>query len=310
METLIERNMIQFETRSNPPKAARSGASFTVSEWTRSETLHVERVDRLLQPHLKRRVRNKKHPVHDFLFNYYSIRPYRLRRWHPGIHAVLQGTEARRFLDRKGYRETPEGISVDPKPATSRRQETVRWIRSLLQACASGLPQFACFGLHEWAMVYRSSEWRHQGVSLRFPEKEVARVVEMHPLCCSHFDAFRFFTREARPLNRFQLGPEDRLHHEQRGCLHVNMDLYKWACKLQPWTPSSLVVDCLDLAFTIREVDMRASPYDLVPLGYPPIKIETPSGKDEYEKYQHQFAQEAVPLRKQLIEVCDAVLGD
>ena len=87
------------------------------------------------------------------------------------------------------------------------------------------------------------------------------------------------------------------------------MDLYKWACKLQPWTPSSLVIDCLDLAFTIREVDMRASPYDLAALGFSPIKIETPSGKQEYEEYQLQFAQSAVPLREKLIDICNAVLG-
>lgn len=303
------RNMIQSEAMTNPLEPARSGASLTVMEWTRSEARHEERVDRLLGPHLERRSRKGKHPVHDFLFDYYSIRPNRLRRWHPGIHTLLQGVEARRFLDRKGYRETPEGISVDPNPATSKKRDAVRWIRSLLQTCASRPPQFACFGLHEWAMVYRSSQWRHQGVPLRFSEDEVARVVEAQPLCCSHFDAFRFFTQEACPLNRFQLGPEDRLQHEQRACLHVNMDLYKWAGKLQPWTPSCLVIDCLELAFAIREVDMRASPYDLVALGYPPIKIETLSGKNEYEKHQRQFAEEAAPLRQQLIEVCDAVLG-
>ena len=301
--------MFHSETMTDPVEVARSGPSLTVMEWTRSEARHEERVDQLLRPHLERRSRNGKHPVCDFLFDYYSIRPYRLRRWHPGINAVLHGTEARRFLDRKGYRETPEGISVDPKPATSKKREAVRWIRSLLRACASRPPQFACFGLHEWAMVYRSSEWRHQGLPLRFSEDEVARVVEAHTLCCSHFDAFRFFTQKARPLNRFQLGPEDRLQHEQRGCLHVNMDLFKWACKLQPWTPSVLVIDCLELAFAIREVDMRASPYDLVALGYPPIKIETLSGKDEYEHHQRQFAEEAAPLRQQLIEVCNNVLS-
>jgi hypothetical protein len=158
-------------------------------------------------------------------------------------------------------------------------------------------------------MVYRSSKRRHQGVPLRFSEDEVARVVETHTLCCSHFDAFRFFTSAAGPRNRFQLVPENRLQHEQRGCLHVNMDLYKWACKLQPWTSSHLVIDCLELAFAIREIDMRASPYDLVALGYSPIKIETLSGKDEYESHQRRFTEEAVPLRNQLVEVCDAVLG-
>ena len=30
-----------------------------------------------------------KHPVHDFLFTYYSFRPAQLRRWSPGYGVVL-----------------------------------------------------------------------------------------------------------------------------------------------------------------------------------------------------------------------------
>ena len=32
-----------------------------------------------------------KHPVHDFLFTYYSQRPAQLRRWHPGYGVALAG---------------------------------------------------------------------------------------------------------------------------------------------------------------------------------------------------------------------------
>ena len=60
---------------------------------------------------------------------------------------------------------------------------------------------------------------------------------------CSHFDAFRFFTAPARPLN--VLAPTRETQHalEQPGCLHANMDLYKWAYKLSPLVPSELVAD-------------------------------------------------------------------
>ena len=60
------------------------------------------------------------------------------------------------------------------------------------------------------------------------------------------------------------------------------MDLYKWAYKLLPATPSELVADCFELAVAVRELDMRASPYDLAELGYPPVRIETPAGRAEY----------------------------
>ncbi len=51
--------------------------------------------------------------------------------------------------------------------------------------------------------------------------------------------------------------------NEQPGCLHVHMDLFKWALKLHPYVPSELVADALEIALLAREVDMRASPYDL-----------------------------------------------
>ncbi|MGK5643543.1 3-methyladenine DNA glycosylase, partial [Streptomyces sp. URMC 126] len=72
---------------------------------------------------------------------------------------------------------------------------------------------------------------------------------------------------------------ETRVLNEQPGCLHAGMDVYKWAYKLAPFTPSDLVADCFALAREIRTLDMRASPYDLTAWGYSPVAIETPAGK-------------------------------
>ena len=85
------------------------------------------------------------------------------------------------------------------------------------------------------------------------------------------------------------------------------MDLYKWAYKLDPFVPSELIADCFALAAEIREMDMRASPYDLAELGYPPIAIETPAGRAEYAALQAEFARRGAPLRRRLIDVCDAL---
>lgn len=277
-------------------------------EWMALESRHQDRMDVLIGPLVERRMRREKDPVNDFIFDYYALRPNRLRRWHPGIHTVLEGDEALGFLERKGYRQTPSGVEVDPASGSPHRRESIRWIHTLLTTCAARPPQYGCFGLHEWAMVYRNPDRRHPQLSLRLSEDEVARVVEEGTMCCSHFDAFRFFSPEARPLNRIQLSSDLRFQHEQRGCLHVNMDLFKWACKLLPWTPSDLVTDCLELAFAIRAIDMRASAYDLAASGYEPICIETPQGRDAYEVYQKQFAARAIPLRQRLIDVCTALL--
>src|SRR5882724_4201985 len=86
------------------------------------------------------------------------------------------------------------------------------------------------------------------------------------------------------------------------------MDLYKWAFKLSPFTPSELVADCFELARDIREIDMRASPYDLTSLGFPAIAVETVEGRFDYEHHQRQFALRGEPLRARLISLCDWLL--
>jgi hypothetical protein len=90
---------------------------------------------------------------------------------------------------------------------------------------------------------------------------------------------------------------------EQPGCLHATMDLYKWAYKLAPATPSELLADCFALAADVRELDMRASPYDLSGWGYSPVPIETPAGRAEYAKAQAGFAERAAPLRARLLDL-------
>ncbi len=66
--------------------------------------------------------------------------------------------------------------------------------------------------------------------------------------------------------------------HDQPGCIHVNMDLYRFAYKIAPFCPSELVADAFDLARAAREVDMRASPYDLSGYGFAPLRIEISGG--------------------------------
>jgi hypothetical protein len=133
--------------------------------------------------------------------------------------------------------------------------------------------------------------------------------VESHRVACTHFDAFRFFTPAARELNAVQPTRSTQADIEQPGCLHANMDLYKWAYKLTPLVPSELVADCFELAREIRYVDMQASPYDLRALGVEPIAIETADGKAAYARRQRAFADRAEPLRASLIAVCEESLA-
>ncbi|OLR94540.1 3-methyladenine DNA glycosylase [Actinokineospora bangkokensis] len=279
-------------------------------EWQRRRAAHERRVQRWTRPHVRRRALGEKHPVLDFLFTYYSHRPAHLERWHPGAGVVLAGPAAREYLRWKEYAEVDGGVAVRPE-LPENRARTARFIRDLLAATAARPPRLSCFGLHEWAMVYRlpAERVRHSAWPLRLGQDGTDAVVESQRITCAHYDAFRFFTPQARPLNLLSPTREDQVANEQPGCLHAGMDLFKWAYKLDPYTPSELVADCFDLALDIRELDMRASPYDLSALGYEPVRIETPEGRVRYARLQAEFAERAAPLRKQLIEVCDLLLG-
>jgi hypothetical protein len=273
--------------------------SLAADVWRARREAHERRVDGWITPHLARRRAGVKHPVEDFLFTYYSYRPAQLRRWHPGAGVRLEGADPAQF----GPFYTDAGLDV--AAVREQRGESIRWIRDLLAATMSRPAHFGCFGLHEWAMVYRQTqaEVRHNAWPLRLSATETAEVVEAGRIRCSHYDAYRFFTAPARPLNLLRPTRETQAANEQPGCLHANMDLYKWAYKLSPLTGAELVADCFALARDIRALDMRASPYDLADLGYPPVRIETPEGRAEYAAAQRGFAERAAPLRAALLDV-------
>ena len=297
------------------------------ASWTARRDAHEARVDAWVQPHLARRRDGVPHPVEDFLFTYYSHRPAALRRWHPGFGVALAGPQAEAYAGLKGYaRPVVEPVETAPPPvvepvetsAWTVTPEHVRAQRSLLEglhrllSATAGRPaQLGCFGMHEWAMVYRlgQDDVRHATWPLRLGGRGTDDVVESHRIACSHFDAFRFFTDDARPRNVLQPGRDDRADFEQPGCLHAGMDLYKHAFRLTPMVPSELVADCFELARDIRVLDMRASPYDLSDLGYSPMRVETPEGKQEYAAAQRAFADRGAPLRHRLVDACERLLA-
>ncbi|GAB3482310.1 3-methyladenine DNA glycosylase [Amycolatopsis cihanbeyliensis] len=280
------------------------------AEWQARERAHRDRMRRWTVPHQRRRAGGIKHPVLDFLFTYYSHRPSHLERWQPGPGVLLTGPDARRFLDRPGYREVSGGVALDRSALTERTASTARFVCSLLEATAARAPRLSCFGLHEWAMVYRqpADQVRHAQLPLRLGSAGTDEVVESLDIRCGHYDAFRFFSTPARPRNALQPTRATQIDLEQPGCLHANMDLFKWAYKLGPFVPAELLGDCFELAAEIRILDMRASPYDLSDLGYEAVRIETAEGRAEYARAQAEFARQVTPLRERLIAHCHELL--
>ncbi|MFC6153466.1 3-methyladenine DNA glycosylase [Nocardioides yefusunii] len=296
-----------------PASATVPATVLAPEEWRARTAAHEARLAAFLDAHMERRHEKVKHPVHDFLFVYYAFKPSQLRRWHPGYGVTLAGAgEYEKF---KGYTVHDGDARVTPEFVASQRV-LLETLARLLRATLRATPNFGCFGLHEWAMVHGldEDETRHNSWPLRLGTAGTDAVVESHRIACSHFDAFRFFTPTARPLNTLAPGPDDRPAFEQPGCLHAAMDLYKHAFRLSPMIPSDLVADCFELARDIRILDMRAAPYDLSGLWiddeeFVPVRIETAEGKREYAEMQRGFSERAAPLRTELLHWCEQLLA-
>lgn len=277
--------------------------------WHLLRKTHTTILTPLLQPHLTRAARGETHPVLDFMFRYYSFRPHQLLRWSPGFGTVLSEASDADFPDALGFRDDAGGRSLDPTRFPSKRLLFLRWLIRFNDEILARPPRFSCFGLHEWAMLYRTTEARHSSIPLRVSPEQVSALVEHHPLGCTHFDAFRFFTPDAIPLNATPLTRETTLETEQSGCLHANMDLYKWCYKLSPWVGSDILRDAFLLAWEARTLDMEASPYDLSALGYGTVAIETDEGKSAYIERQRAIQERAQPIRARLSSALKSLLA-
>jgi hypothetical protein len=278
------------------------------SQWQPRADAHAARADSFTAAHRARARRGQTHPVWDFLFSYYSLRPRQLRVWHPGHGAVLAGAAAVSYLERPGYVTVADGVTVGAEYLRA-RTPTVRFVAGLLRSTAGRAPRFGCFGMHEWAMVYRAGSVRHTAVPLRLGARATDAVVESMPLRCSHYDAYRFFTPAAATRNEGTPTRAAQSQWEQPGCLHANMDLYKWCYKLGPLVESGLLIQCLELAAHARELDMRASPYELREYGLEPIAVEESAGRAEYVRQQVAVAERAAPLRAALLKRCEGLLS-
>lgn len=273
----------------------------TRADWQSAMEKHQERLRPVLAAHLERASHAQKHPAYDFLFEYYMFRPGQLARWSPGWGTLLEGPGLEIFSSLPGIECSAEGARIALDTFPRQRQRGLNWMISLLEQTLERPPRLGCLGLHEWAMVYDEQDVRHPQLPLRLSHQETRAFLESQRVTCSHYDAFRFFSEQARSMNQLTPTRDTQLEHEQCGCLHANMDLYKWAYKFYPWTPSDLIADAFLLAAKARQLDMQASPYDVTQLGWDPVCIETEKGRQEYARRQEELAEASQPIRRQLL---------
>ncbi|WP_039377731.1 hypothetical protein [Parachlamydia acanthamoebae] len=286
----------------------------SLDSWTQRVRMHAERISPFADSFLKRRSLGFTHAVHDFLFTYYSFSPQKLKQWVPSFEEDLTISDNFRkdypWLNDYWFQLNGNVLSLNQNRIHENTKGLAKFVANLCQNVLQQPPRFGCFGLHEWAMVYKLSPEtiRHKKHRLRLSQEELVTFVESQTICCSHYDAFRFFTDEARPLNTLNPTLETRQEMEQGGCLHANMDLYKWSTKLWPWIGSDFIAKTFFLAVQGRELDMRASPYDLLEEGYAPLCIETEEGRKQYQNEQQQLAERASSLRSELLAFCERFL--
>lgn len=268
---------------------------------------HKKRVEDYTAEHLARRSRGIKHPIFDFLFEYYPITPSQLSRWHPGYGAAVHAPSEHEQW--KYYKNSDGIVSIDLETFLLKRKTSLLFIADLLERTENNQAHFNCFGMHEWAMVYKIQP-RHS-LPLRLGAQGTNEVIDSitGPIHCTHYDAFRFFSPEAKKYNEVQLSRDEQPLYEQKGCLHATMDLYKWATKLGPLVPGSLWLDTFSLAWESRILDMQASPYDCSSLGFEAIAVETSDGKAEYVRRQRELAKRATPLRQKLVDLIRSACG-
>lgn len=285
-------------------------SQLSAEDWTTRSKKHTALVSPYADAFLNRRKLGQTNAVHDFLFTYYNCSPKKLKQWIPSFEETLviepSLLEEHPWLTHYRFRCEDNLLFLNREYLHDNMRGLATFVAELCHNITNRAPRFGCFGLHEWAMVYKSSPEaiRHQGHSLRLPPDKLATFVESQTICCSHYDAYRFFTEEAKPLNTLNPLLETRLQMEQGGCIHANMDIYKWAIKLWPWIGSDFLAKAFLLALEGRELDMRASPYDLKDAGYSPICIETEEGRKQYQKEQQKYAENSSKLRCELQSFC------
>jgi hypothetical protein len=282
-------------------------------EWHDRRTRHESRVRPWVEPRQERRRSGGKHPTDDFLFEYYPYSVGKLLAWHPGFGIALAG-DAAEYLEFPQYVRTDEGVTTSLAWLTESADRIKRLdlaIR-LLEGMNTRPANTGCFGLHEWAMVYglEQDEIRHSAFPLRLSPAEISDTVHDIGLRCTHIDAYRFFTPAAIPLNPIEPTRATQPDLDQPGCLHANMDLYKYAMWFSPYVSSDLVADCFELARSARTLDMQASPYDVSQFELEPIRVETPDGRAEYARRQREVMDQATHLRVRLLSTLLIVRSD
>ena len=203
-------------------------------------------------------------------------------------------------------------VTVDLDAFRQARGSQLAFTARLLGATAAAPGQFGCFGLHEWAMVFQQDDTarRHQDWPLRLGQAGTDDVVREHQIRCTHFDAFRFFTPPARPLNGLQPDRESQTAVGAAGLparVHGRLQMGLQADSGGAERPAAGRVRAREVDPGTGHARVAVRPDRA---GLPArARSKPPAGKAEYVAAQREFGRQAQLLRRRLLDTVSTVLA-
>lgn len=193
-------------------------------EWTKKVQEFSGRCQAMLRGQL---YKDPGHPIYNFILKYYfSMSPKCLTHYSPGANVLLKQVSPDVMIKTLAHKESfgdplshvDGGYVLDLAKLkfTASKRRAMEHVVRLLRAIDRKPPLLHCFGLHEWAMVYRndttktddqiSSLSKFQSLPLRVSPEEIKRVLvpvegSASVLRCTHYDAIRFFTSDSVGIN-------------------------------------------------------------------------------------------------------------
>lgn len=134
----------------------------------------------------------------------------------------------------RGYVTGEDGsVCVDVTGFARDRAGTITFVTDLMRATLQRPSHTGCFGLHEWAMIYRLApqQIRHAAWPLRLAPSEVDTIVESHDAisrACRRVPVLH--PPDALARNAFQPTRDTQIAMERPGCLHAR----GWTCTNGP----------------------------------------------------------------------------
>ena len=233
--------------------------TLTQSEWLPLAQAHRSRADGFTAAHRERARRGETHPVWDFPVQLLQPAPAPTEGLPSRVRHGAGRPRRPRVPEPKRLRRRRRGVHGEPGlPARPRRDAAFR--RGVVEV--DGISAASVRVLRDARVGHGLPRRRSasRGVPLRLGAAGTDAVLESIPLRCSHVDAYRFFTRPPSPATRAphpcHPGP---VGSSPAVCTRTWIST-RWSHKLGPLVDSGLLMDCLDLAATARELDMRASP--------------------------------------------------